>query len=85
MYSIGQRLHEERLRKNVQLSEIAEFTRIRTGFLEAIENDRFDQLPGAFYARSFIRQYARYIGLDDPELEAEIERQFGEPGPVVSA
>jgi cytoskeleton protein RodZ len=85
MYSIGQRLREERLRKNVKLSEIAEFTRIRTGFLEAIENDRFDQLPGAFYARSFIRQYARYIGLDDPELEAEIKRQLGEPGPVVSA
>jgi cytoskeleton protein RodZ len=85
MYSIGQRLREERLRKGIKLSEISEFTRIRTAFLEAIENDQFDQLPGAFYARSFIRQYARYIGLDDPELEAEIKRQLGEPGPVVSA
>jgi len=85
MYSIGQRLREERLRKGIKLSEISEFTRIRTGFLEAIENDQFEQLPGAFYARSFIRQYARYIGLDDPELEAEIKRRLGEPGPVVSA
>lgn len=85
MYSIGQRLREERLRKGIKLSEISEFTRIRTGFLEAIEADQFDQLPGNFYARSFIRQYARYIGLDDPELEAEIKRQLGEPGPVVSA
>ncbi|MGC8794315.1 MAG: helix-turn-helix domain-containing protein [Bryobacteraceae bacterium] len=84
MFSIGQRLREERLRKGIKLSEISDFTRIRTGFLEAIENDQFDQLPGAFYARSFIRQYARYIGLDDPELEAEIQRQLGEPGPVVS-
>lgn len=84
MYSIGQRLREERLRKGIKLSEISEFTRIRTGFLEAIEADQFDQLPGNFYARSFIRQYARYIGLDDPELEAEIKRQLGEPGPVVS-
>ncbi len=84
MYSIGQRLREERLRKGIKLSDISEFTRIRTAFLEAIEADRFDQLPGNFYARSFIRQYARYIGLEDPELEAEIKRQLGEPGPVVS-
>ncbi|MCS7316281.1 MAG: DUF4115 domain-containing protein [Bryobacteraceae bacterium] len=84
MYSIGQRLREERLRKGIKLSEISDFTRIRVGLLEAIEADQFDQLPGNFYARSFIRQYARYIGLEDPELEAEIKRQLGEPGPVVS-
>lgn len=84
MYSIGQRLREERLAKGIKLSEVSEVTRIRTAFLEAIEADRFDQLPGSFYARSFIRQYAGYLGLEDPHLEAEIKRQLGESGPVVS-
>lgn len=85
MYSIGQRLREERLRKGLKLADIAEQTRIRAAFLEAIEADQFDLLPGRFFARSFIRQYAHLLGLDDPELEAEIARQLGEPGPAVSA
>ncbi len=85
MFSIGQRLREERLRKGLQLSDIAAQTRIRVPFLEAIEADQFDIFPGRFFARSFTRQYAQVLGVDDPELEQEIRRQLGEPGPVVSA
>lgn len=85
MYSIGQRLRDERLRQGLKLSDVSEQTRIRSVFLEAIEADDFDALPGRFYARSFVRQYARLLGIQDPELEAEISRQLGEPGPVVTA
>jgi len=85
MYSIGQRLRDERVRQGLKLSDVSEKTRIRTVFLEAIEADQFDALPGRFYARSFVRQYARLLGIHDPELEAEIARELGEPGPVVTA
>jgi cytoskeletal protein RodZ len=49
--------------------------------LEAIEADDFDKLPGSFFARSFVRQYARALGLDEEEFETELMRVagFGHP------
>jgi len=85
MYSIGQRLREERLRRGLKLQDVAEQTRIRLTFLEAIEADRFDVLPGRFFARSFLRQYARLLEIEDPELESEITRQLGESEAAASA
>lgn len=85
MYSVGQRLREERLRKGLKLRDVAEKTRIRVAFLEAIEADQFHALPGSFFARSFVRQYADLLEIMDPELEAEILRQLGEAGVTDSA
>lgn len=85
MYSIGRRLREERLRKGLKIQDVAEQTRIRAVFLEALEEDRFDVLPGRFFARSFLRQYARLLGIEDTELEAEITRQLADPEGPASA
>jgi cytoskeleton protein RodZ len=84
MESIGQRLRQERLRKGLKLQDIAERTRIRTAFLEAIEADRFDSLPGRFFARSFVRQYARLLEMEEAETEAAIAQQLADPGPQTS-
>ena len=76
MNSIGETLRRERLRHNLSLEEVSRETRIGLKFLQAIEAEDFTKLPGGVFARSFVRQYARLLGLDDEELAAEVQRRF---------
>jgi hypothetical protein len=64
----------------VRLSEVEEATKIRIRFLRAIENEEWEALPGTAYARSFIRTYADYLGLDGGRLA----EQYG-AGPAGSS
>lgn len=86
MNSIGERLREERLRRGFSIEQIAESTKINPSLLEAIEADDLERLPGTFFTRSFVRQYAAALGLDAAELEPELDRvaaveqQVQEPG-----
>lgn len=57
--------------RGVSLNEISAATRISTRFLEAIENDRWNELPGGAFNRGFIRSIARYLGLDEDSIVAE--------------
>lgn len=57
-----------RKRAGVTLEEIAERTKIGSRFLHAIENERFDQLPGGIFSTSYLRQYAEAIGYDEQAL-----------------
>jgi cytoskeletal protein RodZ len=50
------------------LREIADVTKISIRYLEALEGDRFDILPAPVFARGFLREYARYVGLDPDEV-----------------
>lgn len=74
MDSIGERLRQERLRQGFDLQQIAELTKINVVFLEAIEADDLERLPGIFFTRSFVRQYARALGLDEADFEQELNR-----------
>ena len=69
---IGSTLREARNRRKVRLSEVEEATKIRIGFLRAIEAEEWDALPGEAYARSFVRTYAEYLGLDGARLADEM-------------
>ena len=71
MNSIGETLRRERLRHNLSLEEVSRETKINLKFLQAIEAEDFAKLPGGVFARSFVRQYARLLGLDEEELAAE--------------
>ena len=56
--------------RGVTLQEISAATKISVRFLKSIENEEFSRLPGGIFNRSFVRAYARYLGLDeDPLLE----------------
>ena len=61
---IGQELQKARLDKGLSLDDIQQTTKIQKRYLAAIENGQFDQLPGAFYERAFVRQYANAVRLD---------------------
>lgn len=66
--TIGEKLRQARLNKKVSLDELQQITKIQKRYLEAIDNDDFDQLPGKFYVRAFIRQYAEAVGEDGDHL-----------------
>ncbi len=74
MTSVGETLRRERLRRNLELEQISAELRISKRFLEAIEEERFERLPGPVFAKSFVRQYARMLGLNEQELGAEVQR-----------
>jgi len=65
MSSAGKMLQQERLSQNRSLAEIAEETCISSRYLSAIETDDLDVLPGDFFYRSFIKQYANALKLDE--------------------
>lgn len=72
--SVGTKLREARTRRKLSLADVEAATKIRCRYLQAIENDEWDQLPGDTYARAFIRTYGRFLGLDGERL-AEEQRQ----------
>ncbi len=78
MTSIGERLREERLRRGLGVEQIAEQLKINPSMLTAIETGNLDRLPGGFFRRSFVRQYARALGITDEEIDAELKRIDGD-------
>jgi|SRR5579872_4201580 len=84
MTSIGDQLRRERVRRGLTLEKVAADTKIGRHLLEAIEADQFDRLPGGVFARSFVRQYARVLDLDDDELIAALKKQYEQPPDPVS-
>ena len=69
--AFGEHLRREREMRGVSLDEVAQATRIGTRFLEALENERWQDLPGGVFNRGFLRSIARYLGLDEEALVAE--------------
>jgi len=76
MSSVGETLRRERLRTGLDLETISQDTKISVRLLEFIEGDQFHKLPGGVFAKSFVRQYARALGLDEEELIRELERSL---------
>ena len=62
--AVGRLLRDQRMARELAIDDVAARLRIRSRYLEAIEQGRFDQLPGAAYIPAFLRAYANYIGLD---------------------
>ncbi len=64
MTELGQKLKEARGTKGLSIDQLHEITKIQKRHLVAIEEGSYDVLPGAFYARAFIKQYADAVGLN---------------------
>ena len=77
MASFGENLRRERELRGVDLHEMADATKISIRFLQALEQDRVDVLPGGIFPRAFVRQYGKYLGLDPERLVAEFVFAFG--------
>jgi cytoskeleton protein RodZ len=75
--SFGERLKRERELREVTLEEITLATRIGPRFLEALENEDWEKLPGGVFNRGFVRSVARYLGLDEEALLGEYDLAHG--------
>ena len=70
---IGQTLRQARLNKNLSLDELQQITKIQRRYLEDIEAGDLESLPGTFYVRAFVRQYAQAVGEDGERLVAILD------------
>jgi len=75
--NFGERLKRERELREVSPNEVVVATRISLRFLEALENEDWDKLPGGVFNRGFVRAIARYLGLDEEHLLAEYDLARG--------
>lgn len=66
--TFGTWLRQQREIREIPLREIADVTKISLRYLEALEQDRFDVLPAPVFARGFLREYSKYVGLDPDEV-----------------
>lgn len=66
--SFGEELRREREIRGISLKEIADATKISKRFLEAIERNDHHTLPAPVFTRGFVREYARYLGLNSEEM-----------------
>jgi cytoskeleton protein RodZ len=62
--AVGRLLRDQRLSRDLSIDDVAARLRIRSRYLEAIEQGRFDQLPGPAYIPAFLRAYANHLGLE---------------------
>ncbi len=77
MGDVGTKLRSERERLGIGIDQVEAETHIRAKFLLAIEEERFEVLPGPAYVRAFVRGYAEALGLDSQELVAELNARPG--------
>ncbi len=76
---IGETLRETRNRRKIGLVEVEAAIKIRVRYLQAMENEEWDALPGGAYTRGFIRTYASHLGLDGERLAEEYRQSSGAP------
>lgn len=76
--SVGSVLKSVRLEKGLLIEEVFEQIKISTSFLEALEEDRYKDLPGEVYIIGFVRSYAQFLNIDSAPLVAQVRAHFGE-------
>lgn len=82
MPSFGEKLRREREKRSITLEQISMATKIGTRMLHALEEDRFNQLPGGIFNKGFVRAYSRHLGLDEDQTVAEYLEASGDAPPV---
>ena len=68
MSELGTKLRDARIEKGYTLNTLQQMTKIQKKYLVAIEEGRFEEIPGNFYTRAFVKQYADMVGLDGDSL-----------------
>jgi cytoskeletal protein RodZ len=76
---LGKLLRKAREERGYSLDDVQDITKIRKRYLEAIEEGDYKVLPGTFYARAFVKNYAETVGLDAEEVCRLFERELPEP------
>jgi cytoskeleton protein RodZ len=80
--SFGEKLKLEREKRKITLEQISSTTKIGTRMLQALEEEKFSQLPGGIFNKGFVRAYARTLGLDEDQAVADYLEASGDGPPV---
>lgn len=78
MSELGNQLRNARIEKGYTLNTLQQKTKIQKKYLQAIEEGQFSQMPGQFYVRAFVKQYADMVGLNGDALLLEHEAELNE-------
>jgi cytoskeleton protein RodZ len=88
VFQIGDSLREARTRRGLSPAEVHKAIRIRERYLTALEEERWDMLPGDAYTKGFLRTYAEFLGLHGnlyiDEYNARIAGRDEEHPPLVA-
>ncbi len=79
MFEIGGSLREARLKRNLTPADVQKAIRIRDRYLQALEEERWELLPGDAYVKGFLRTYADYLGLDGNLYVDEYNNRYAHP------
>ena len=79
MFEIGGSLREARLKRGLTPADVQKAIRIRDRYLQALEEERWELLPGDAYVKGFLRTYADYLGLDGSLYVEEYNARFARP------
>ena len=81
--TFGARLQREREKRKISLEDVSVSTKISLRMLRALEEEKFDQLPGGIFNKGFIRAYARHLGIDEDQAVADYLEAAGETTPKI--
>ena len=81
--TFGARLKREREKRSITLEDVSVSTKISLRMLRALEEERFEQLPGGIFNKGFVRAYARHLGIDEDQAVADYLESAGETTPKV--
>lgn len=76
MTELGNILREARESRGLSLDELQSITKIQKRYLLGIEEGNYSMMPGKFYVRAFIKQYAEAVGLDPEELFEQYKNEI---------
>jgi len=79
--AFGARLKQERERQGITLEQVSESTKITVRMLQALEEERFEKLPGGIFNKGFVRAYARHLKIDEDKAVADY---LAASGPVAA-
>jgi hypothetical protein len=81
-FTVAEGLQRARLDQGIDLATVAARTKIKAKYLQAIEAGDRKSLPGGFFYKSFVHQYAKFLGVDTHVIDAEIDRVLSADAPL---
>ena len=82
MSTVGEVLQRARLDQGIDLASVAAHTKIKAKYLQAMEAGDRESLPGGFFYKSFVHQYAKFLGVNTRPFDVEIDRVLSADSPL---
>lgn len=83
MEKIGETLRNARLAQNISIDDVVSETKIRSRYIEAMEEERWEIFPGKVYLKGFLKSYINLLELDEEEIVARFDEEYKSQEPEV--